>query len=583
MVDYARGGEELIYFKPFFFLNAKTAQEVSIIEGEENMNILKQLRPVFGLVLLAALILAACQPQEIIVTQVVTQEVEKQVVVTQEVEVVTTVEVPAEPPPDMPIGTLVRAVTTFPNSLDIPQTAERQASTTAWNIFDSLVAFNDAGEIVPRLAERWEVSDDGTEYTFYLREGVTFHNGEPFNADAVVFSWDRAVNGGFEYSYHWESAVSVEKLDDYTVKITTEAPDALFLSIMADNWGMIPPGYFQEVGQAGFDEFPIGTGPFKFVEWVKGDHITMEANEDYFRGMPKIKTFIIRPIPESATRVAAIQTGEVDIVTRLSSEEAQSLLGVENVKVIKYPVTRVYYIAFNNLTTGVGQPTEDPLVRQAMNYAVDIDAIIDALFDGFAKPAIGLVATSELGYDDAEPFGYDPDKARDLLAQAGYTDGFAMDMACPAGAYTHFEEVCEAIAGYLNEVGIDVSLEIMESGQYWDMEAAKELPPLFGDSWSSAVGEGYPRLNGSLRGWDASYSSWFDDEIDNLLTQIETTIDQKERAELYKDLQAYMRENPPFIYLYEPVSFEAINTRVQNYKPRSAETYDLFQTWVVEE
>jgi peptide/nickel transport system substrate-binding protein len=444
-----------------------------------------------------SLLVAQCGPSaepEVIIqtvevekTVIETVEVEKTVIETVEVEktVVEEVEVTAVPAPEGPTGTLVRAVSTFPNSLDMPQAAERQASTTAWQLYDSLVWFDEDGQIVPALAESWEVSEDNTEYTFHLRQDVTFHNGEPFNADAVVFSWERSKDAGFEYSYQWEEANSVEKIDEFTVKTTTEQPNALFLSIVADNWAMVPPGYFEEVGQDGFNEHPIGTGPFKFVEWVKGDHITMEANPDYWReGVPKIAEVIFRPIPESATRVAAIQTGEVDIVTRLSAEEAQSLLGAESVKVIKYPVTRIYYIAFNNLTTGLDQPTMDAKVRQAMNYAVDVDAIIDALFDGFAKQAIGYVATSELGYDNAEPFGYDPDKAKALLAEAGYPDGFEIDMACPAGAYTHFEEVCEATAGFLGEVGIQANLEIMESGHYWDLESAKELPPLFGDSWS---------------------------------------------------------------------------------------------------
>jgi peptide/nickel transport system substrate-binding protein len=264
---------------------------------------------ILSLLIFAALALAACQPSTVVETVVVTQEVEKEVVVTQEVEVVTTVEVPAEPPPEVPTGTLVRALTTFPNSLDHPQTAERQASTTSWQLYDSLVWFGEGGKIIPQLAESWEVSEDGTEYTFHLREDVLFHNGEPFNADAVVFNWERAANGDFEYSNLWQSATAVEAVDEYTVKITLENPDALFLGTVADNWAMIPPGYFEEVGQEGFEEHPMGTGPYKFVEWVKGDHITMEANEEYWGGMPNIKTVIYRTIPESSTRVAAIQTG----------------------------------------------------------------------------------------------------------------------------------------------------------------------------------------------------------------------------------------------------------------------------------
>jgi peptide/nickel transport system substrate-binding protein len=218
-----------------------------------------------------------------------------------------------------------------------------------------------------------------------------------------------------------------------------------------------------------------------------------------------------------------------------------------------------------------------------MNYAVDVDAIVDAIFNGFAKPATGYVATGELGYGAVEGFTYDPAKAVDLLTQAGYADGFEMDMACPAGAYSHFEEVCEAIVGYLGEVGIEVNLELMESGQYWDLEANKELPPLFGDSWSAQAGEAFRRMTGALMGNDAAYSSWYDEQIVDMLNQIKSTVDREARTKLYEDLQVYMFENPPFIYLYEPVAFEAVNTRVQKYTPRSSETYYLYETFVVGE
>jgi peptide/nickel transport system substrate-binding protein len=375
--------------------------------------------------------------------------------------------------------------------------------------------------------------------------------------------------------------VTVEKVDDYTVTLTTEAPNPELFDTIHDFWAVIPNEYYAEVGLDGFQENPIGTGPFMFEEWVKGDHITYTANPNYWQeGYPRVETLIFRPIPESATRVAAISADEVDIVGRLSSEEAASLEGVEGVTVVSYPVTRIYYIAFNNLTTGLDQPTMDAKVRQAMNYAVDVDTIIDALFDGNGVPAAGYVASSELGYGNVDPFGYDPDKARELLAEAGYPDGFEMDMACPEGAYTNFEEVCEAVTGYLGEVGITVNLDIMESGQFWELEAAKELPPLFGDSWSTGSGEALRRLTGALGGWDAAYSSWSDPVLDDLIAKISTTVDYDARKALYEELQVYMQENPPFIYLYEPVAFEAIQDRVRDYKPRSSESYWLYETWV---
>jgi peptide/nickel transport system substrate-binding protein len=545
---------------------------------------------VFGLV--AAQCGAAPTPETVTVVETVvvkeTVEVEKEVIkevekeVIQTVEVIKEVEVPVES--TGPQGTLRVALSIFPNSLFLPLTDERNADNAASQLYDSLVFMDREGNITPMLAESWDVSEDGATYTFHLRQGVTFHNGEPFTADDVIATWEYGKSEQSKWPDKYTLVTAVEKVDDYTVKISTESANPLLLPIIHDFWAIIPNEYMAEVGLEGFQEHPIGTGPFMFVEWEKGDHITYEANPNYWReGYPKLQTLIFRPIPESATRAAAIQTDEIDIVGRLTAEEAKDLLGVEGIAVIKYPVTRIFYIAFNNLTTGVGQPTIDPKVRQAMNYAVDVNAIIDALFDGFGQPAAGFIASSELGYGAVEPFGYDPEKAKELLAEAGYPDGFAMDMACPAGAYSHFEEVCEAVVGYLGEVGIEVNLEIMESGHYWDLEANKELPPLFGDSWSADAGEAYRRLTGALGGEDAAYAAWSDPKIQEYLAKIGSTVDREERKALYQELEQYMHEDPPFIYLYEPMAFEAIRTRVQNYQPGSVEDYWLYQTWVVPE
>jgi peptide/nickel transport system substrate-binding protein len=539
------------------------------------------------LFLILTILVVACSSEStpVEVTRIVTETNTEQVevtrmvegeVITEQVEVTRVVEVEGSAEPE---GELIVALSTLPNSIYTPNAAERNASNVAQQMFEGLTWIDEDNNVVGALAESWDISEDGTEYTFYLREGVKFHNGADFTAEDVLTSWEAGKDPANAYAYIHERAESVEVIDTYTVKITTPEPDPLFLVIPARDWAMIPTEYFNEVGLAGIEENPVGTGPFKFVEWVKGERVVLEAFEDYWdEGFPKVASVTFRPIPESSTRLAAIQTGEIHIANRLSSEEAQSLLGVENVQVVRYPVDRVFYIAFNNLTSGIGEPTEDVLVRQAMNYAVDRQAIIDALFDGFADLSTGFMTPENLGYNDAiDPYPYDPEMAQELLEEAGYPDGFEIGFACPIGAYTNFEQVCQAVAGYLEDVGITPEggeIQFMESGQYWDLEANKELPPLFGDSWSTADGEALNRLIGAVTP-DASYAAWSDPTIVDYIDQISVEVDQEARAALYMELHQYMYDNPPFIYLYEPNTFEAINAAVQNYNPRAAENYYL--------
>lgn len=529
---------------------------------------------------------AAPTPQTVTVveTVVVKEEVVKEVVQTVEViqEVEKIVEVEA---PDKPKGELIVSLSTFPNSLILPNTAERNAGNVSAQIFNSLVWIDDEGKVVPALAESFEVSDDGLEYLFKLRQGVKFHNGEDFDAEDVITTWKHHIDERNAYNYYFTPITDIEVIDDYTVKFIMSEPDVLFLRKLNLNWAMIPTDYYNEVGFEGLEAHPVGAGAFKFVEWKKGERIVLEAFEDYWEeGLPKVAKLTFRPIPEESTRIAAVQTGEIHIANRLPVDEVQRLLGAEDVQIVRYPVDRVYYIAFNNLTTGIGTPIEDPLVRQALNYAVDREAIIEALFNGYASLSAGFVTPGNLGYDAGlAPYPYDPEKAKELLAEAGYPDGFEIGMACPTGAYTNFEQVCEAVGGYLNEVGItfeDGEIQFMESGQYWDLEAKKELPALFGDSWSSADGEALVRLSGALGGANASYSAWSTDTIQDYIARISAAFDEAERAKLYAEFNQYLYDDPPFVYLYEPNTFEAINAAVQNYKPRAAENYYLKEVFL---
>ena len=477
---------------------------------------------------------------------------------------------------------MIIALTTQPNALDGANAAERNAGNVSNQLFDPLVWINDDLEFEPALAESWSVSDDGRTYTFKLREDVVFHNGEPFNADAVVFSWEVQKTPENQYFVFFERAIEVNKVDEFTVDIVAPEPNALFLGLVGAIWFFVPPVYYEEVGLVGFGQAPIGTGPFVLTEWVQGDRIVLDKNPNYWReGYPKVDRLIFKPITESSTRAAAIQTGEVDVVSRLSPDEAAALQGIPGVNVIEYATNRVYYISFNNLTSGVGTPIGDPVVRQALNYAVDVEGIISALFAGNGSQATGMMTPADFGYNESlAPYGYDPDKARALLAQAGFADGFNIGMGCPSGAYTNFEQVCEAVAAQLGAVGVIADLQITESGAYWDLEADKQLPPLFGDSWSNSNPEGFDRLQGSMGGNSASFSAWSDPVVDQLLLDILATPDDGARAELYRQVQQQMYDDPPFIYLYIPSSFEATSDRVVNYKPRSAEEYWLWDVAV---
>jgi peptide/nickel transport system substrate-binding protein len=284
---------------------------------------------------------------------------------------------------------------------------------------------------------------------------------------------------------------------------------------------------------------------------------------------------IFRVIPDSTTRLAAIQTGEIHIANRLSSEEASLLAGAANVEVISYPNDRVYYVAFKNIGNGEGTPLEDQRVRQALNYAVNRPGIIQAIFSGGASLVDSFIIPSNLGHDaSVQPYAYDPEQAKALLTEAGYGDGFAISMGCPADAYVNINEVCLSVQRDLGAIGIDVTVEFKTSNSFWAEEGYGTVGPMYVDSWSSGTGEALGRLEGALIPGNY-YNTWVDDTIVDLIERISTTVDRDARGALYSEIQRYMHENPPFIYLYAPQIFEAINSAVEGYAPRANEGYDL--------
>ena len=488
--------------------------------------------------------------------------------------------VPTEPI-DHPVGQLIVALTNDIAGITPSNAPEWQAGIAAAAFFDSFFFYNpETGLYEPSLAESCEPSADFTTFTFKLKPGITFHNGEPVNADAVLFSYTTLSTATIAWPYPGPDQVVVEKIDDLTVKMTTvEARPRWCYDAPSD---VIPPKYVQEVGLDNFLAKPVGTGAFIVQELVRGSHVTGYANPNYWRqGYPKVAKVVFKFIPDSATRVAAIKTGEVDVITRLTAEEADTLRDEGRIKVVEYPVNRVYYVAFDNLTNGVGTPIMLKDVRLALNYAVDMQAIIDALFNGKGRIPTGFVTPGDIGFDKTlSPIPYDPAKAKELLAQAGFPNGFEADMDCPDGAYSHINEVCQAVAGFLEAIGLKVNLNFMESGKYWDLEGKEpsELKEMFVDSWSSG-GDPMGRINGAL-GKNGAYRAYFDQRIQDLIDKIMFTGDMELLNQYYKEMQAIMQADPPFIYLYEPYTFEAENVRVVNRRPRGNEYFTVWDVFV---
>ncbi|MBC8098239.1 MAG: ABC transporter substrate-binding protein [Armatimonadetes bacterium] len=482
-----------------------------------------------------------------------------------------------------PSGELVIALANDPTSLFVPRAADPTANNAAHPLYDSLISLDANNVILPQLAASLEISADGTEYTFNLRQDVSFHNGEAFDAQSVLATWETGKDPSNEYADVYAAVTNVEIIDRFTVKMTTNGANPTFIAELSGTWAMIPPVYMAEVGIEGFEQAPVGTGPFKFVERIAGERIVYDANLDYWQpGQPKVARVIFRIIPDPAARLAAIQSGELDIANRLSIDAVATLEGNANIRILTYPNDSVYYVAFKNIGNGIGTPLADVRVRQALNLAVNRQGIIDTIFGGEASLISGFIVQTNLGYTDAmQPYAYNPEQAKALLAEAGYTAGFAISMGCPTDVYLNINAVCLAIQTDLRAVGVEVTVDFKDSNTYWSLAQYGAVGPMLVDSWQSAVGEALPRLQGALLPGNF-YNAWEDETITALINQIAVTVDRDERAALYGEIQAYMFETAPFIYLYQLNVFEAINVKVTGYVPRPAEDYDLRQVAITE-
>ncbi|RRJ61586.1 ABC transporter substrate-binding protein [Paenibacillus oralis] len=483
------------------------------------------------------------------------------------------------------------------SSLDPAIVTDGESLKITHQVFDSLLEYKEGTtEVQPSLAEDWTVSEDGLKYTFKLRQGVKFQDGTDFNAEAVVFNFTRWSDPKSEYKFEGDSfdyydsmfgpdgkrvIKEVKAVDDYTVEFTLNQPQAPFLQNLAmTSFGIASPTAIQEKKE-NFKNEPVGTGPFVFKEWKRNDSITLEKNPNYWKeGLPKLNKVIVRSIPDNSARFNALQSGEIDLMEDLSPDDLATLESNPELQKITRPSNNVGYVGFNLKK----EPFNDVKVRTALSYAVNKQGIIDAFFAGQAEPAKNPMPPSLWGYNDSiQDYEYDLEKAKQLLAEAGYPNGlpgeytfYAMPVSRPY--MPDGKKVAEVIQADFEKIGVKVNIESPEWATYLDDAQAGEKDDLFMLGWQGDNGDPDNFLY-TLLDKDAipsnNYSYYSNDELHEILKQAQVETEQSKREELYKKAQEIIKADAPWIPLVHTTPLLAAKANVKGYvaSPTGTEYY----------
>lgn len=462
--------------------------------------------------------------------------------------------------------TLIVGLEAEPTSFDPHQLSDYNSSRAAMELYDQLVRFKDGStELEPSLAEKWDVSEDGLEYIFTLRDDVKFHDGTQFNANAVKFSIDRQIDpshpfhdtGQFAYAdFTFGMVDKVEVLGDYEVKITLQEAFAPFLSNMAmHSASIVSPSAVEKYGED-FTKNPVGTGPFKFVSWSPGVEAVLEKNEEYFGTSPKISKIIFKPIAEAQTRLAELEAGNINLIVNVPPDDLVRLQDDDRVQIIEDAGMHVWWTAFNTQK----EPFDNVKVRQAVNYAVDKEAIIDGLLQGTGELANSPIPPNVWGHNpNVKNYPHDPEKAKELLAEAGYPDGFEVDYWVPeSGSGMQQPQVmAAAIQADLAKIGVKLNIQTFEWGTYLDKvfvpieESDMDMHQM---SWIGDNGDPdnflYILLSGEQWPTKGFNDSYYDNpEVNELLNKARVTSDKSERTAMYEKVQEIVMEEAPWLVL----------------------------------
>ena len=432
-----------------------------------------------------------------------------------------------------------------PDNLDPWLSAASDTEAVFHNVFEGLVLFDETGALIPGLAESWDISDDGLTYTFHLRDDVTFHNGKAFSAEDVVYTYESLSGLGGEeaLSSKFKNLTSVEAVDDYTVTMTLAEADAAFLQYT--RVAVLPKGYEDQ------SSAPVGTGPFVFEKYVPGQMVVLEKNEDYYdeSRMPKIDEAQIYIMGDDSAVLTALQSGQLDAGI-VYADSADYLTG--DFTVNSSPQNMVQLFALNNSAT----PFDDVRVRQAFEYAVNKDQIIDGVFAGYA--------TELYFYNDEleDVYTYDVDKAKELMAEAGYEDGFDITITVPSNYQKHID-TAQVIAQQLKQINVNATIEPVEWGQWLEQVYTNA------DYQTTVVGlTGKLDPNDILGRYVSDYAKNFmkynNPDYDKLIEEAKTASDE-ERVELFKECQKMLTDDAAAVWICDPNAIAVTRSDLKGY------------------
>lgn len=454
-----------------------------------------------------------------------------------------------------------------PVTMDPANHTATYTSAVLYPIYETLTDFDQAMNVVPGLAEKWEPSKDATQWVFHLRQGVLFHDGTRFDAAAVKTSFDRVLDpaNGLATLGRFGAVIDrVEVVDTYTVRFILKKPYAAFDRLVAiGGASIISPKAIKELGD-GLARKAVGTGPYRFVEWATGERVVMDKWTKYWRGEPKVDRLVWKWSPEPSVMAMALQAGEADIAFPLPPAYVATLQRQRDIRILESTSGRVFWASLTTLRT----PLKDARVRQALNYATDREGLIKAILQGHGTVANSVMAPLTFGYDPKSvAYPYDVKKAKALLAEAGYPNGFSMSITVQEAE----RPLAEALQANWAEIGVDVTVDLQEYGLWVDNVFA---PPDQNKtysviaSWSSGTMDADLALTPLFhtRSWapaGANLGFYSNPRVDDLLDRAAATVSSQDRLSLYAEVQRILREEAPHVSLYYVNNLAGVRDRVE--------------------